>query len=59
VIAMYDHTDQWFDFQRVVFYYCSTVTIALKCTVFKLEAWDRHTDGQTDGNSIASHDAPT
>ena len=56
---MYDHTDQWFDFQRVVFYYCSTVTIALKCTVFKLEAWDRHTDGQTDGNSIASHDAPT
>jgi len=27
---------------------CSIVTVALKCTVFELEARDRQTDGRTD-----------
>jgi len=36
-----------FDFQRGIFCYVSIVTIALKCTVVELEAWDRWSERQT------------
>jgi len=38
-----------FDFQRGISYWCSVVTIAIKCTVVELDAWNRQTDRRTDG----------
>jgi len=35
-----------FDFQRVISYKCSIVTIALKCAVFDLGSWDGRIDGR-------------
>ena len=38
------------DYHHGVSYYCSIVSMAIKCTVFSSRgtAWDRQADGQTD-----------
>jgi len=35
-----------FDVQNGVSYFCYTVTVAPKSTVFELRTWDRRTDGR-------------
>ena len=52
----YGHADQWvrLPVPHGVSYQCPIVTIALKCTVLGLMAWDRRTDGRTDRWEIAA-----
>jgi len=55
----YGHANQWIRLTArgflLVFY---IVTIALKCIVFELSAWNRQTNRQTDGQIAASLNAP-